>query len=115
MNSSRNHFKLMFIGGGVVLSFLVGCASTPSASPQSEMALMCPTCNTVWVGELKRQGARRRMYQRKPEMTCPTCDKMAKAYFDNGKKILHDCPQCKVTPKVLTPRRPTSHSTHKHQ
>ena len=115
MNSVGNQLKLILSGGAVVLSFLVGCSSTPSASSQSEMALMCPTCGTVWVGELKRQGARRRMYQMKPEMTCPTCDKMAKAYFDDGKQVLHDCPQCKVTPKVLTPRRPVSHTGHKHQ
>ena len=37
----------------------------------------------------------------KPEMTCPTCDKMASGYFDEGKLVLHNCPQCKVTPQVL--------------
>lgn len=113
MNSYRNHLTSMYLASTVVLSFLVGCSSTPYASSQSEMALMCPTCQTVWVGERKRLGARRRVYQMKPEMTCPTCDEMAKAYFENDKQILHDCPQCKATPKVLKPGRPRSHSTHK--
>lgn len=115
MNPFGNQFKSILFGGTVVLSLLVGCSSAPSASRESEMALVCPTCDTVWVGDLKRQGARRRMYNMKAEMTCPTCDKMAKAYFDDGKQVLHDCPRCKVTPKVLAPRQPMSHLGHKHQ
>lgn len=113
----RDGYQLssIFLGGALGLSLLLGCSSAPPASDRSQMALACPTCDTVWVGELKRQGARRRVYQMKPEMTCPTCDKMAEAYFEDGKQVLHDCSQCKVTPKVLTPRQPVSHLGHKHR
>jgi phage FluMu protein Com len=87
---------------------LGGCASTDksdaSADADQGTAMMCPKCETVWVTESKQLGAKTRIYQSKAEMTCPTCDKMAKAYFEDNKVVPHDCPDCKVTPTIVTPR-----------
>jgi hypothetical protein len=32
---------------------------------------------------------------------------MARSYFEGGGKVLHDCPTCKVTPRVIRPVTPT--------
>jgi len=32
---------------------------------------------------------------------------MAKAYFKDGEKVLHNCPTCNVTPRPARPLTPT--------
>lgn len=105
---------------GVVLTagfILAGCASAGQQADTSDHVVMCPKCETVWTREsrglINPRNTHRFTYQR--DMTCPTCDKMAAAYFEGDEKVLHDCPECKVTPKVYKPRKPMSHIGHKHQ
>lgn len=69
--------------------------------------LMCPKCETVWTSTLTDQGMKSQRLVSKSGMTCPTCDNMAAAYMKDGEKVLHDCPECKVTPVVLKPTTPT--------
>ena len=108
------------VAAGVVLAagfILAGCATTGQQADASDHVVMCSKCETVWIRESRGLGhpQKTRRFTYKRDMTCPTCDKTAAAYFENGEKVLHDCPECKVTPKVYKPRKPKSHIGHKHQ
>lgn len=95
---------------------LAGCASTGQTPDTTDHAIMCPKCDTVWIRKSKWVGPKNvRRFSYKQEMTCPDCDKMAKAYFEGDKKVLHECQTCKVTPKEYKPRKPIDHTFHKHQ
>ena len=102
-----------FMAAGAVA--LVGCQSS-SKSASSDHALVCPKCETVWVAEKKVFSGPREVHrlQYKPAMSCPTCDKTAKAYFEGGGMALHECPDCKAAPRVYKPH-PIDHAGHKHQ
>ena len=101
MRSSIRCRTLIMLGIMATPIALSGCASS-ATSAKSEMALMCPKCETVWVRKPHwTAGFRDRVYISKSEMTCPTCDKMAKSYFEDGKSVLHNCPDCKVTPRKI--------------
>lgn len=106
------HRKLLATLAAAMLTgaMLTGCASS-STTAADDHALMCDKCQTVWVGETRQYGAKFRRYQMKPEMTCPTCDKMAASYFEDGKLVLHECPECKTTPRAYEMK----HTGHKHQ
>ena len=90
---------------------LGGCASTDhggQARHSSPPGMMCPKCETVWVGpEIRGQGSKVQAYQWGREAVCPDCDAMAHAYFKDGEKVLHDCPTCKVKPRPAVPYTPT--------
>jgi hypothetical protein len=72
-------------------------------------ALMCPKCETVWIMDTIGQGGRSERLASKRDMTCPSCEAMAASYMKDGEKVLHDCPDCKVTPiavnRVATPAK----------
>ncbi len=97
---------------GVILA---GCSTSKQMVDDTDHMIMCPSCETVWGQELGRSGPRGRRYHATSKMVCETCDKMAKSYFEGDQRVLHDCPTCKVAPKVLTKRQPISHKGHKHQ
>jgi len=101
MNTSTRLWTLMLLGILMAPLALLGCASS-TESAASEMALMCPKCETVWIHEPQwTAGLKDRVYVSTAGMTCPTCDKMAKSYFKDGKVVLHNCPDCKVTPRKI--------------
>lgn len=111
--------SLIFRYGGSALALslavvLSGCATSNETADATDHMIMCPKCETVWRIERKGHGSKVRVTHFSRDMTCETCDKTAKAYFEDGKLTLHNCPTCKVTPKVLKPRRPISHLGHKH-
>lgn len=75
--------------------------------------MACPRCETVWVHDTRSSAGGRNIHAMRwgREMVCPDCDAMAEAYFEDGEKVLHDCPTCKVTPRPastrpLTPTHP---------
>ncbi len=80
---------------------LGGCASTGKADSSGEMAVMCPKCETIWTQEssILGPGKLRKLHLR-PDMKCPSCDKQAAAFLQGDQKILHDCADCKGTPKT---------------
>ena len=88
---------------------LAGCASNGGnggGRHEHLSGMACPTCETVWVQESGTAGSPKVTAMRwGRQMTCPDCDAMAKAYFQDGEKVLHDCPTCKVAPR---PARPES-------
>ena len=90
-----------------------GCASNNNggghAGHSADSGMMCPTCETVWVAPKGSGSANPRVQAMTwgRGMVCPDCDAMAKAYFQDGQKVLHDCPSCKVTPRPTTPITPT--------
>lgn len=95
----------LILGVAVLAAGLLvtGCSSAEKASDEgASMAVMCPKCETVWIREYTDHGPHTRTLVTKPGMTCPTCDKMAKAYLEDQKMVMHECPDCKVTPKVVT-------------
>ena len=95
--------------------FLGGCAADNHAGHgrhEAVSGMTCPKCETVWVRQKAGSagGSKIQTLQWGREMACPDCDVMAKAYFKDGEKVLHDCPTCKVTPrparKVTAPTHP---------
>lgn len=107
------------IGGplaAVVAALAVGgCASSNGAGDARHShvsGMTCPKCETVWVRTQggSAGGSKTQVMQWGREMVCPDCDAMAEAYFQDGEKVLHNCPTCKVTPrparKVTTPTHP---------
>ena len=96
------------------LTTLAGCASNrapeaskPSTTAAATAAMQCPTCETVRVTEVTAQGTKIQRFASKQQMSCPTCEADAVAYLTDGgqQKVLHNCPQCAVTP---TPQAPVS-------
>lgn len=69
--------------------------------------IMCSKCETVWTTTMTDQGMKSQRMSSKSGMTCPTCDAMAVAYMKDGEKVLHNCPECNVTPVALMPATPT--------
>ena len=65
--------------------------------------LMCTKCETVWKTVKVGEHTRAERLISKKDMTCPHCNEMAAAYVKDGEKVLHDCPDCKVTPVELKP------------
>lgn len=74
-------------------------------------AVMCPKCETVWTTYDAPGGKPNRM-ARKGAMECPECDKMATAYMKDGEKVLHNCPDCKVTPVEIKKTSPNPKGGH---
>jgi hypothetical protein len=102
--------------GAVVLAALAalagGCTTNKDNTGQARHAdvpgMMCPKCETVWVGpHVRGQGGKVQAYHWGREMVCPDCEAMAQSYFENGEQVLHECPSCKVTPKPVTPITPS--------
>ena len=94
------------------LTALAGCASTRSSEGSAKTssapatitaAMSCPKCETVWVRETTSQGTKIQRFSSTAKMLCPDCDATAAAYLEGDQKVLHNCPQCKVTPTPLTP------------
>lgn len=111
-------FKTIRVGGALAtlasVFVLGGCASDNHAGHDRHAAISgmtCPKCETVWVHDTRSSagGSKIQRMQWGREMACPDCDVMAKAYFKDGEKVLHDCPTCKVTPR---PARKVSAPTH---
>lgn len=104
-----------FVALGSVLSLAAGCASDEGMSASKDApqelsdAMMCPTCETVWVAEPGPRGTRglSRMNSDR-QMTCPTCEGMAEEMLmGDGGMEPHNCPECEMTPKKITlDRRP---------
>jgi hypothetical protein len=88
---------------------LAGCASSttrgddPPKASAATAAMSCPTCETVWVRELTGQGTKVQRFSSNKQMVCPECDATAAAFLDGDQKVLHNCPQCRVTPTPLMP------------
>lgn len=105
--------RFSILSAVTVLAF-GGCMLTDDAADELSEAVVCPKCETVWVRHGHFHPKKTRIYHMSPEMSCPTCDKMAEAYLEDGKLVLHNCPDCKVTPKVAKPKDSPSHLGHKH-
>jgi hypothetical protein len=75
-----------------------------TAMAGTDHALMCPKCETVWTTHYVDQNTKTARMVSKRNMVCPTCDQMAEAYMKDGEKVLHECPDCKVTPIPLAPQ-----------
>ena len=110
--------RAIFIqGGGLTMAalaamFLGGCAANDHGGHGSHghmMGMTCPKCETVWVAPEGTAGGSSKVQAMSwgREMVCPDCDAMAKAYFKDGEKVLHNCPTCNVTPRPATPITPT--------
>lgn len=97
------------LGFGTLL--MAGCNSTGGSGSSggthnAVSGMMCPGCETVWVKDRSYSNTHRinRLSSSK-EMTCPTCDTTAKAVLSgDGTAKLHNCPECKVTPKLIEDR-----------
>lgn len=91
-----------------------GCASSGDSDHGRHAAvpgMMCPKCETVWVGpHVSGQGTKVQAYQWGREAVCPDCDAMARAYVEDGRTVLHDCPTCRVTPQPVRPVKPPASS-----
>jgi len=97
------------VGTALVLS---GCTSTnkeTSGSAETSSGMMCPKCETVWITRVTDQGTKMQRLSSERSMTCPDCDAMAKAYLEEGKMVLHECPMCKVTPMKMAPAPQPTH------
>jgi hypothetical protein len=104
---------------GMVL-LAAGCASPNGTDGSSANAsaskgkvglvMMCPKCETVWVGDMTGQGTKVQRYTWSKAMICPDCDTMASSQITgDGNGTLHDCPTCKVVPQRLTPAAAPAH------
>lgn len=111
-----HRFARFSLSAAAAALLLVGCATADMADTFDEDSevVACPKCETVWVRHSHLHPKRGFVYHTRAEMVCPDCDKMAKAYLEDGKLVLHNCPTCKVTPKVAKPKKPMSHRGHKH-
>jgi len=91
--------------------FGAGCATNkgPAPATHADHGMLCPTCETVWVTDTVGQGTKVQRLATEKRMTCPDCDRMATAYMQGDKKVLHDCPTCKVTPRPVTEGPPPTH------
>ena len=97
----------------VATTLLGGCAANNTHEGHGRhgdvVGMTCPKCETTWVGPRAPVGAssKTQTLHWGREAVCPDCDTMAKAYFKDGEKVLHDCPTCKVTPRPAKPLTPT--------
>ena len=85
-----------------------GCASKGERPVTTPLAvtggMYCPKCEMVWVTRPVGQGTKVARMQSERKMKCPTCDATAASYLTtDGKVMLHECPECKVTPVVVKP------------
>lgn len=96
--------------------FTAGCATNRNGGSDSstDHGVMCPTCETVWVSETVGQGTKTQRMATEKRMTCPDCDRMAKAYLEGDKTVLHNCPTCKVTPKPVVEGATATHAKGSH-
>lgn len=97
----------------VATTALGGCAASNTHEGHARHAdvvgMTCPKCETTWVGPSAAVGAslKSQALHWGREAACPDCDAMAKAYFKDGEKVLHNCPTCNVTPRPARPLTPT--------
>lgn len=105
------HLKVLasvLLGGALAGA---GCASGEkggaNASTDASGAMMCPKCETIWVANISHQGTKIQRLTSEKKMICEDCDEMATAYLKGDKKILHNCPTCKVTPQAVAPTVPS--------
>lgn len=102
-----------FLVAAAATTLLGGCAAGNGHDGHGRHSdvsgMMCPKCETVWLAPKTSPGGSPKVQamQWGRQMVCPDCDAMAKAYFKDGQKVLHDCPTCKVTPRPASPVRPT--------
>ena len=106
--------KLLTSGGAVLAAtlFLGGCAATNHSGHgrhSDVVGMECPKCEAVWIGPRAPVGAsaKSQTLHWGRQAVCPDCDVMAKAYFKDGEKVLHNCPTCGVTPRPAKPYTPT--------
>jgi len=84
--------------------FAAGCAANDKSGgtvPHADHGVLCPTCETVWITDTVGQGTKAQRLTTEKRMTCPDCEKMAQAYLEGDKTVLHNCPTCKVSPQPM--------------
>ena len=106
----RSTLSTALVLGGAAFAVLPGCGSTqtgdasaPTVAMDPDHAVVCPTCETIWITQPGPRGPRQlsRM-NTSAKMTCPTCEEMASSkLLSDGDVQMHDCPTCKVTPMVM--------------
>ena len=110
MRRNRLAWAVVLVAASAVAG---GCANTDHtghARHSDVLGMQCPKCETVWIGPHQLGpggGAKAQPLHYDRERVCPDCDVMARSYFEGGGKVLHDCPTCKVTPRVIRPVTPT--------
>ena len=91
-----------------------GCAANKGdgapAGGTLGQAMMCPKCQTVWVGETTDQGTKVQRYTWGQAMTCPDCDATAAGQLTGDAKAPpHNCTKCQTVPQPLTPSAAPGH------
>ena len=106
----RDSWKTVLPAAVLGLVVGAGCASKGDGNGSTTTPLAvtggmsCPKCETVWVSYPVGQGTKTARIQSERRMQCPTCDATAASYLTgDGKVMLHECPECKVTPMALHP------------
>ena len=110
--SGRASYWVVAAAVPLAAGVLAGCAAadhTGHGRHSAVSGMACPKCETVWVrrGGSSPGGSKIQRLHWGRQMACPDCDVMAKAYFKDGEKVLHNCPTCNVTPRPATTVTPT--------
>ena len=71
---------------------LAGCATTAAVASNDTLAVLCPTCETVWVRR-RRQINKTTFYTTEKKMVCPDCTSAVETFFKTG-KLQHTCATC---------------------
>ncbi|OGV74124.1 MAG: hypothetical protein A3K19_27060 [Lentisphaerae bacterium RIFOXYB12_FULL_65_16] len=77
------------LGAGSLL--LTGCKTATATTP--EPAVMCSTCQTVWVRRPHTINQKITTYTTEKSMRCPDCTSAAANFFKTG-KFEHTCKAC---------------------
>jgi hypothetical protein len=92
MNRLLNHLAISALLLTGILA-VTGCQSTgSSASSDSEQAVMCSKCKTVWVHRPHQMG-KITVFRNEKTMVCPDCQSLVESFFSTG-KFQHTCKTC---------------------
>lgn len=86
--------RIAGLAGVSLVLGLSGCATTnaDASASATEPAVLCPTCETVWVRQ-QRQINKTTFYTTEKKMACPGCTSAVETFFKTG-KLQHTCATC---------------------
>ncbi len=86
--------RIAGVAGASLVLGLSGCTTANAgANPGSTAtAVLCPTCETVWVRQ-RRQINKTTFYTTGKRMSCPECSSAVETFFKTG-KLQHTCATC---------------------
>ncbi len=89
----RTSLVIALMGLTIALGANVRAESETTKANETDAAIMCPKCETVWVKKVSRQGRKAETFASAKKMNCEDCKNAVENFITTG-EFKHTCKTC---------------------